>query len=428
MSNAKRFYSLFLLLAALVPAATISATAHAQSAASTRIDKFSVESDNKLATGAQLTFAIEGAPRGHASVRISGVDRNIPLKEMSSGVYRGDYTIKRADKITSASTARATLRIGNGTAGMTYKLSPATIAAAGPKIDRFTVTPIGKIEPGANLKFNMAGTPGAKAAFTIEGVARNIAMAEVTRGNYEGSYTIRRLDHFPSAAYIYGTLEADGRATGAGLNQALIVDATPPAVRNTSPRDGETVAAGTPTPISATFDDSGGVGIDAGSVKVTIGGRDVTKRAKVTPQFFSYSETLKPGRHTVEVTARDLASNAVRYAWTFAVAPRAPATLPLQVLSHANNAQVPGGTIDIRGRTAPDALVDVHVLGHSSVAGFFGVNQQVHDQSLRADPSGNFAFSFTPQIAFPGTRYEITMNASKADLKTESHLVLFQQQ
>jgi hypothetical protein len=427
MTFPKRFHTLLMLLA-LVPAATLSATAHAQSAASTRIDKFSVESDNKLATGAQLTFTVEGVPRGRAHVRISGMDRNIPLKEMSSGVYRGDYTIKRNDKITGANTARATLRIGNGTAAITHKLSSATIAAAGPKIDRFTVTPIGKIEPGADLKFNMAGTPGAKASFTIEGVAKNIAMPEVTRGNYEGSYTIRRLDHFPSVANIYGTLEADGYARGARLNQALIVDATPPAVRNTSPRDGETVAAGTPTPISATFDDSGGVGIDASSVRVMVDGRDITKRAKVTSQFFSHSETLKPGRHTVEVTASDLASNAVRYNWTFVVAPQAPATLPLQVLSHANNAQVPGGTIDIRGRTAPDALVDVHVLGHSSVAGFFGVNQQVHDQSLRADPSGNFAFSFRPQFAFPGTRYEITMDASKADLKTRSQLVLFQQQ
>jgi hypothetical protein len=428
MSFTTRFHSFFMLLAILAPAGMVSGTAYAQSASSARIDKFYVESDNKLATGAQLTFTVEGAPRGHASVRISGVDRNIPLKEMSSGVYRGDYAIRRGDKITSASTARATLKIGNATAGLTYKLSSATVTATGPKIDRFTVAPIGKIEPGADLKFNMAGTPGAKAAFTIEGVAKNIAMPEVTRGNYEGSYTIRRLDHFPSAASIYGTLEADGRTTGTRLNQALIVDAMPPTVRNTAPRDGETVASGIPTAISATFDDSGGVGIDASSIKVTVGGRDVTKRAKVTPQSFSYSESLQPGRHTVEVTAKDLASNAVRYAWTFAVAPRAAATLPLQVLSHANNAQIPGGTVDIRGRTAPDALVDVHVLGHSSVAGFFGVNQQVHDQSLRADQSGNFAFSFRPQFAFPGTRYEITMNASKADLKTETQLVLFQQQ
>jgi hypothetical protein len=444
MNMRKHFFSLFLLLAAFAPVGTISEPACAQRAVSPEIDKFYVESDNRLAPGAELTFTIEGTPGGKASVRISGLQRNIPLKEVSSGVYQGGYTIKHKDRITASNTVRATLRVGSRSAGETYTLpseyGPAPSAAAAPapapapqpaapKIDRFTVAPIGRIEPGADLRFAMIGTPGAKASFTIEGVAKNVPMQEVTRGNYEGSYTIRRLDHFPSTVNIFGTLEANGQAIGARLNQALIADATPPVIRNISPRDGETVAAGNPTSISARFDDSGGVGVDASSVRVMVGGRDVTQRSKITPQFFNYREDLQPGRYAVEVVARDLAGNAVRYAWTFSVAPQpAPASLPLQILSHANNAQVSRGTIEIRGRTAPDARVDVQVLGHSAVAGLFGVTQKVYDQSLRADPNGNFAFTFRPQIAVPGTRYEITMNATKADLRTETQLVLFQQQ
>lgn len=450
MNIRQHVFSSFLLLMAFAPVGTISQPACAQRAGSPAIDKFFVESDNRLAPGAELTFTIEGTPRGNASVRISGLKKNIPLQEVSSGVYEGGYTIKRKDRITPGNTVRATLRTGGRSIGETYRLSssfgpapgvaaapphppaPAPVPApqpAAPRIDRFTATPIGKIEPGADLRFSMLGTPGAQASFTIEGVAKNVPMQEVTRGNYEGGYTIRRLDHFPATVNIFGTLEVNGQAIGARLNQALIADATPPVIRNISPRDGETVAAGNPTSISANFDDSGGVGVDASSVRVMVGGRDVTQRSKVTPQFFNYSENLQPGRYAVEVIARDLAGNAMRYAWTFAVAPQpAPASLPLQILSHANNAQVSGGTIEIRGRTAPDARVDVRVQGLSSVAGFFGVRQQIYDQSLRADPNGNFAFSFRPQIAVPGTRYEITMNAAKADLRTESQLVLFQQQ
>ncbi len=440
MNIRRRLLSLFLLLAAFAPVGTVSDPAYAQRAGAPAIDKFYVDSDDGLTPGAELTFRVEGAPQGKASVRISGLKRNIPLQEVSRGVYEGGYTIKRKDNITESNTVRATLRVGGRSSGETFRLSsafgPAPSAAAAPaaqpaapKIDRFTVTPIGKIEPGADLRFALTGTPGAKAYFTIEGVVKNQPMQEVTRGNYDGSYTIRRLDHFPAAVNILGTLEANGQAIGARLNQALIADATPPVIRNISPRDGETVAAGIPTSISATFDDSGGVGVDASSVRVMVGGRDVTQRSKITPQFFNYRETLQPGRHAVELNARDLAGNAVRYAWTFAVAPQsAPATLPLQILSHANNAQVSGGTTEVRGRTAPDARVDVQVQGLSSVAGLFGVRQQVYDQSLRADPNGNFAFSFRPQYVVPGTRYEITMNATKADLKTESHLVLFQQQ
>lgn len=443
MNIRNHFSSLFLLLVAFAPVGTISEPAYAQRAGSPEIDKFYVESDNRLAPGAELTFTLEGTPRGKASVRISGLERTIPLKEVSSGVYEGGYTIKRKDRITPGNTVRATLRIGSRSIGETYRLStafgPAPSAAApapapapqpaAPKIDRFTVTPIGKIEPGADLRFAMIGTPGARASFTIEGVAKNVPMQEATRGNYEGSYTIRRLDHFPSTVNIFGTLEANGQAISARLNQALIADATPPVIRNISPRDGETVAAGNPTSISARFDDSGGVGVDASSVRVMVGGRDVTQRSRITPQFFNYRENLPPGRYPVEVIARDLAGNAVRYAWTFAVAPQAaPASLPLQILSHANNAQVSAGTIEIRGSTAPDARVDVQVQGFSSVAGLFGVRQKVYDQSLRADPNGNFAFTFRPQIPVPGTRYEITINATKADLRTETQLVLFQQQ
>jgi hypothetical protein len=431
---------LFLLLVAFAPVGTMTEAAYAQRAGSPAIAKFYVDSDNRLAPGAELTFTVEGTPRGKASVRISGLNRNIPLKEVSSGVYEGGYTIKRKDRITASNTVRATLKAGNRSTGETYSLPPefgsAPSAAAPPaaqpaalKIDRFSVTPIDKIEPGAELRFAMTGTPGAKAYFTIEGVAKNQPMQEVTRGNYEGSYTIRRLDHFPSHVNISGTLEANGQAVGARLNQALVADAKPPVIRNVSPRDGETVAASNLTSISATFDDSGGVGIDPKSVRVTVAGRDITQSSQITPQFFNYRANLQPGRYPVQVTARDLVGNAVRHAWTFAVAQQAAAaTLPLQVLSHANNAQVSGGTTEIRGRTAPDAQVDVKVQGLSSVAGLFGIRQQVHDQSLRADPNGNFAFSFRPQFVVPGTRYEITMNATKADLKTETQLVLFQQQ
>ncbi len=442
MNIRKQLLSFLLLLSAFAPIGTLSVPAYAQRAASPpEIDRFTVDSDNRLRPGAELTFTVEGTPRGKASVRISGLNRNIPLKEVSRGVYEGGYTIKRTDRITASNTVRATLRAGKRATGETYSFpsgygsarraeAPPATQPAAPKIDRFTATPINNIEPGADLKFAMTGTPGAKAYFTIEGVATNVPMQEVRSGQYEGSYTIRRSDHFPSPVNVFGTLEANGQAIGARLNQALIVDAKSPVIGNVSPRDGETVAAGKQTSISATFDDGGGVGIDPKSVRVVVSGRDITQNSQITPKFFNYySANLQPGRYPVEVTASDLAGNAVRHAWTFFVAAQAAAaTLPLQVLSHANNAQVSGGVTEVRGRTAPDAKVDVRVQGISSLAGLFGVTQQIHDQSLRADANGNFGFSFRPQYAAAGTRYEITLNATKADLNTETKLVLFQQQ
>ncbi|MDP9108289.1 MAG: Ig-like domain-containing protein, partial [Pseudomonadota bacterium] len=210
---------------------------------------------------------------------------------------------------------------------------------------------------------------------------------------------------------------------------SLLIDGKPPVVKNVSPRDGETVITN-PVLISATFDDAGGVGIDTRSVRVLVGGNDVTRSAGVTPQFFSYRADLKPGSYAVEVTARDVAGKSLRHTWSFIVASAAapvPTALPLQITSHANNAQVGSGPIEVKGRTGPDAKVDVQVQAIASIAGFFGLTQQIYTQTLKADANGNFSFSFQPQVTVPGTRYEVSINASKGDLTKDTKLVLFQQ-
>ncbi len=438
------------LLMALGSGAALAADAK-RKPAPPEIENFYVEPVERLTPGAELVFTVEGTPRGQASVRIPGVNRNVPLKEVRRGVYEGSYTVRTRDQIADQASVRVTLRARGVAVSERYRLAasgagpavppaaaapqpaPPPPAAATPQpaalaIERFTVTPIAKIEPGADLRFALIGTPGATATFTIENVVKSVPMREVARGRYEGSYTIRRLDSFPPAVSILATLEAGGQAIGTRLAQSLLADARPPSVRNVSPQQGETIAAGAPVSVSATFDDSGGVGVDAKSVRVIIGGRDVTSAATITPQFFNFRGDLQPGTYPVEVQARDLAGNAVRHTWTFTVAPQAPAAaLPLQIVSHPNNAPIGSGATEVRGRTAPDATVDVQVQAIASVAGMFGVRQPVYEQSLRADPAGNFAFRFQPQYAVPGTRYEIAIRASKGSLSRDLQLVLFQQ-
>ena len=427
------------MLLACAPIGALAPPAHGQGnrAAPPEIEQFYADQE-QLESGDTVTFTLEGTPRGKASVRINGIARVIPLKEIDRGVYEGSYTIKRGDRLAASNTVRATLRVRGQTISDTLTLAgggaPAPVAAApavqpaAPVITRFAVTPVSRIDPGADLNFVLTGTPGAAASFTIDGVVRDVRMKEAGSGRYEGSYTIRRLDNFPASVSIVATLEANGRTVRSGLNQALISDAKPPVIRNIYPRDGEIVVAGAAINVSATFDDSGGVGVDAKSVRVNFGGADVTRSATVTAQSVTFRVDLRPGAYPVEVTASDLAGNTVRQSWKFSVAAQAaPASLPLQILSHANNAQVSGGVTEIRGRTAPDATVDAQVNGIASIAGLFGVTQQIYRQTLRADANGNFAFSFQPQYAVPGARYEIALHAVKGDLTKDMNLVLFQQ-
>lgn len=446
MNIRKHLSTLPFLLLALGTVTTVAQPAYAKQAARAplpQINKLAVSPDSQFAAGTDLTLTLEGTARGKASVRIAGVNRVIPLTEVERGIYEAEYTVSRRDRIAAGSTLRATLTVRGRSTVLSQTLAgvaPVAVAApvvatpvapqAGPlAIQRFAVVPTNKIEPGADLKFILTGVPGAKASFTIDGVVKDVPMQELRSGHYEGSYTIRRLDHFPSGVAIIGTLEANGQAVRSRLTQALVADAKPPVIKNLSPLENEAVT-GNPIQISATFDDAGGVGVDVKSVRILLAGNDITSNATVTPQFFSYRADLRPGTYPVEVNAKDFSGNAVRRNWSFTLAAQAPAVvavLPLQILSHANNAQVGNGAIEVRGRTAPDAKVDVQVQAIAQIAGYFGLNQQIYNQSTRADANGNFAFSFQPQIPVPGTRFEITMNASKADLTKEMRLVLFQQ-
>ena len=438
--------ALFVLLPMTTALVVLPATALAQPAApETR--SLQVTSDDGLRAGAELEFVVEATPRARVNLRIKGVQRPIALSETSRGVYTGSYTIKRQDRISNANPIQATTQLRNRSVATSYNF-PANMdnstAAAPPqappppppppvaalKIERFTVAPIDKVEPGAELRFLLNGMPGGAAEVDLPGVAR-VPMQEVRPGVYEGAYTLRRTDNLTPSRPIVASLRVGNETVRSNLTQGLTADAKPPVLRNLSPKEGEAITDRTAIAVSATFDDAGGVGVDPKSVRIVVAGRNVTSESEVTPQFFSHRANLQPGRYTVDVTAKDLAGNAMRKTWNFDVVvpvSAAPTTIPLQITSHANNAVIEGGTTVVRGRTAPGAVIEIKVQAFNAVAGLLGLNQEAMTQKVQADGNGNFSFTFASQLPLPGTRYEVTMMSQKADLNTESKLVLFQKQ
>ena len=433
--------ALFVLLPMTTALVVLPATALAQPAApETR--SLQVTSDDGLRAGAELEFVVEATPRARVNLRIKGVQRPIALSETSRGVYTGSYTIKRQDRISNANPIQATTQLRNRSVATSYNFpanmdnsttaappqAPPPVAAL--KIERFTVAPIDKVEPGAELRFSLNGMPGGAAEVDLPGVAR-VAMQEVRPGVYEGAYTLRRTDNLTPSRPIVASLRVGNETVRSNLTQGLTADAKPPVLRNLSPKEGEAITDRSAIAVSATFDDAGGVGVDPKSVRIVVAGRNVTSESEVTPQFFSHRANLQPGRYTVDVTAKDLAGNAMRKTWNFDVVvpvSAAPTTIPLQITSHANNAVIEGGTTVVRGRTAPGAIIEIKVQAFNAVAGLLGLNQEAMTQKVQADGNGNFSFTFASQLPLPGTRYEVTMMSQKADLNTESKLVLFQKQ
>jgi hypothetical protein len=429
-------------LCLLAPAAmTFTALPSAVSAqpATPEVFALQVTSDHGVNPGSQLRFRLEGTPRARASIRIRGVRDPIPLQETARGVYTGLYTVGRNDDIDAGDKIRATLRHGNRTVTASYDVPEGlrTAAVAPPpqlRIERFQVTTLERIEPGAEIRFMVEGAPGGVVVVDLPGTAKNVQLRELRPGHYEGTYTIRRADNIDPTGPVVATLRAGERWVRANLNHPLVVadnravDNRPPAIRDLSPREGDVVPAGPPTVISGSFGDRGGSGVDPNSVRIMISGRNVTPDAEVNPGSFTYRAPLPPGRHTVDVTARDRAGNTVRRSWSFEVAAVAPANVPIRILSHTNNGQIEGNAATVRGRAAPFASVNVRVDAIPPIVGQFGVAQQVFSRTLQADANGNFEFSFTSPFPVPGTRYDIQMVASKADVTNEARLVLFQRQ
>lgn len=430
----------------LLPAAFITSalpvSALAQPAVA-EVRSLDVRTDGDLGPGSRLSFRAVATPRGQAAVRIRGIRERIALREVSPGVYVGRYTIKRGEVVQDDQEVRVMLRLGNRTAAADYTL--AEIMAAPPvanfpppvvspqpvplRIERFGVTPIERIEPGAELRFALDGAPGGSVMIDLPGVANDVALRETRPGHYEGGYTLRRADNLSPSRPIVATLRVGERVVTANLAVPLVqpqVDNRPPQVVNMSPREGDAVPSGPPIQISANFEDRGGSGVDPASVRVLISGRNVAPEAQVTPNSFSYRTSLPPGRYTVDVTARDRAGNTVRSDWSFDVAAVVPVNVPLQILSHGNNGAVEGGTTVVRGRTAPFATVEVEVDASAQAPGGLSVSQHVHSQTLQADSNGNFSFSFSPRFPIPGTRYEVSLVSTKAGVANDARLTLYQ--
>lgn len=201
-------------------------------------------------------------------------------------------------------------------------VAQASVRAASPDIDRFTVRPQGVLVAGRELRFRVAGSAGAKATLTIPGVVRNLALKETRRGVYEGSYTVRRQDDLRAFDHAVATLRVGPRTTTARIalpeTRAERRDNSAPRITQLSPANGTRVDERGRTFIQARLSDTG-TGVDPRSVRLVVDGLDVTGNAHVTADTVAYREELGRGQHRAELVVRDHAGNVNRSAWTFRV-------------------------------------------------------------------------------------------------------------
>lgn len=220
MNMQRQLSILALALATALPMA-LPGVAAAQTAASTaepRISSLGVEQARRLRPGNVLAFRLIGTPGATATLQLAGATRALQLREIRPGEYAGDYTIRSRDKLTAASTVTAQL-VKNGRATSAMLGSSLLLGARDPvpvattPISAFTVTAAEGFQPGDELNFSLRGKPGGAARVAVQGIDRRIALTEVSRGVYEGSYVLRRQDRLQNDLVVDGFLLSDRRET-----------------------------------------------------------------------------------------------------------------------------------------------------------------------------------------------------------------------
>lgn len=404
--------------------------------AAPKITGFDVDQVTTLQPGTTVDFTLSGTPKSRATVRIGGIPRVIVLKETGRGFYEGSYTVRKKDRISGRATVVATLSKGNSHTIARLGKSILASSQAAPSapvtvvIQKFSVDQYDDLEPGSELSFTLLGTPGGRATYTIENVIANRGMREVRPGVYTGRYTIRRQDKLPAVLNVVATLQAYNQVVRAQLDRQLVAHPGPRTpsgnpFSNFAPRHNESVPYSSTFTVSGDFeDDPRKGGVDPRSVQILFDGRDVTGQSNISSHGFSYKPAnMTPGRHNVEVRGRDANGNIVRTSWDFRMLDAAPvAIFPLDILSPHDGAEVGSGAIEVRGRTLPNASVQMTV-----TAGILALSQRIYDNTVQADRQGYFSFSFQPQIRVPGARYDITIRATRDNDMRERKLGLVQQ-
>jgi outer membrane lipoprotein SlyB len=91
-----------------------------------------------------------------------------------------------------------------------------------PRIEGFNVNELRRIEPGAELNFEVFGTPGGNATVRIDGATRNLHLTETRRGTYQGTYTIGTHDRIRPDSAITANLRVAGMVKTQALAATIV--------------------------------------------------------------------------------------------------------------------------------------------------------------------------------------------------------------
>ncbi len=210
-----------------------------------------------------------------------------------------------------------------------------------PRIDGVSVNDRGPLGVGATLTVTLRGTPGGTAWFDLGRLERGVSMAEGPLGLYTGRYTVRPGDAASRAAVTVYLRIAGSETSRAG--DPVTVDGLPPEFTRRLPDPGALVADRQPTIILG-LADRGPAGLDTGSLRLWVNGREVRRVAITeTSAYYTPPDPLPPGLNRVQARIADLAGNESTTSWAFTIEPaRTPTPTPVPTPAPTPTPRWPG--------------------------------------------------------------------------------------
>lgn len=92
-----------------------------------------------------------------------------------------------------------------------------------PRVDRFDVEEVDRLDAGTPLHFSLYGTPGATATLRIEGAGQTLALQEQHAGFYEGTHVIAPHDRVTPQSRVSAELRLGERVALALLEEPLVL-------------------------------------------------------------------------------------------------------------------------------------------------------------------------------------------------------------
>jgi Copper amine oxidase N-terminal domain len=237
-----------------------------------------------------------------------------------ASLQAGDQVTVREDPISGEVRDVVALTPGGYAAAATATPSAQTQGASALTITSANDNAQRPLRAGSVLTVTLDGTPGAQAEFDLSDVFAHNPMRETQPGHYEGTYEVSVGTNLTNAPILVRLTKNGLTALAEAPDPATIIT-TPPSVGEIEPGNGSHINISRPN-IIATFVTVGNTGMDPGSLKLEVNGRDVTAESTRTPSFISYYPTLDlpPGLVDVRLQGTDIAGNGLEYDWSFTVA------------------------------------------------------------------------------------------------------------